>query len=133
MSAENVITDFKVRRTLREVSGMTNALEIHRQILERALSREVITPGVTTLGDVGWWVREQLFERGLTSGYVSAPLPHQKATGIAIPRVLYSAKSEPIDPPDVRWWIHHNDYVLHMIFRFSISATLKQIINVMPI
>ena len=33
---------------------------MHRQILERALSDEVITPGVTTLGEVGWWVQEQL-------------------------------------------------------------------------
>ena len=104
VSAENVITDFRVRRTLREVSGMTNALEAHRQILERSLTSEIITPGVTTLEDVGWWVREQLFKRGLTGGF---------ETGIAIPRILYSAMSEPIDPPDVRWWIHHNDYVLH--------------------
>ena len=38
VSAENVITDFRARRILREVSAMTNALEIHRQILERSLS-----------------------------------------------------------------------------------------------
>jgi len=103
VSAENVITDFKRRRILREVSAFTNAVEIHRQILERSLSNEVITPGVTTLEDVGWWVREEFFKRGLTRGY---------STGVSIPRVLYSTKSEPIDPPDVRWWIHHNDYVL---------------------
>lgn len=54
VSAENLITDFRVRRTLREVVLMVEALEAHRQILERALSNEVITPGVTTLADVGW-------------------------------------------------------------------------------
>jgi Xaa-Pro dipeptidase len=103
VSAENVITSFRARRVLREVSAMTNALETHRQILERALSNEVVTPGVTTLGDVGWWIQEQFHKRGLTHGYT---------TGVSVPRVLYSAVSEPIDPPDVRWWIHHNDYVL---------------------
>ena len=103
VSAENVITDFRVRRVQREISGLSNALEIHRQVLERALSREVITPGVTTLGEIGWWVREEFHKRGLTRGY---------STGVSIPRILYSAKSKPVDPPDVRWWIHHDDYVI---------------------
>ena len=72
-------------------------------ILERALSREVITPGVTTLDDVGWWVREEMFKQGLSSG---------TSLGVSIPRILYSAVSEAIDPPDVRWWIHHGSYVI---------------------
>ena len=103
VSAENVITDFRRRRVQRELIAFANALEAHREILERALSREVITPGETTLGDVGWWVREEMFRRGLNAG---------TSTGVSIPRILFSAKSEPIDPPDVRWWIHHDDYVI---------------------
>ncbi|MFQ5751231.1 MAG: M24 family metallopeptidase [bacterium] len=103
MSAENVITDFRDRRVQSEITAFADALEIHREILERALSREVITPEVTTLGEIGWWVREQFFKRGLTRGY---------ETEVSIPRILYSAKSKPIDPPDVRWWIHHPDYVI---------------------
>jgi Xaa-Pro dipeptidase len=104
VSAENLITDFRVRRILREVILMTNAVEVHRQILERSLSNEIITPGVTTMEDVGWWVREQFFKRGV--------LDREYETGLSIPRVLYSAVSERIDPPNARWWIHHNDYVL---------------------
>jgi len=103
ISAENVITDFRVRRVQREIVAFSNALEIHRQILERALSTEVIEPGVTTLGEIGWWVREQFAERGLDFG---------NEMGVSIPRILYSAVSEPIDAPDVRWWIHHDDYVI---------------------
>jgi len=103
VSAEKVITDFRSRRILREVSAITKALEIHRQLLERALSREVITPGETTLGEIGWWLQEQYHQRDLTNGY---------SAGVSIPRILYSAKSKPIDPPDVRWWIHHDDYVI---------------------
>ena len=103
VSAEDLITDFRVRRTQREIAAFTDAVEQHRGILERALSREVITPGVTTLSDVGWWVREEMYRRGLDPG---------TSLGVPIPRILYSAASEPIDPPDVRWWIHHDDYVI---------------------
>jgi len=103
VSAENVITDFRVRRVQSEIVAFADALEIHRQILERALSREVIAPGVTTLGEIGWWVREEFAKRGLDFG---------NDPGVDIPRILYSAKSEPIDPPDVRWWIHHDNYII---------------------
>ncbi len=103
VSAEKLITDFRVRRTQREIAAFTDAVEQHRGILERALSREVITPGVTTLSDVGWWVREEMYRRRLN---------HGTSLGVPIPRILYSAASEPIDPPDVRWWIHHDDYVI---------------------
>ena len=65
VSSENVITDFSVRRVQREIVAFANAVEMHRQILERALSNEVITPGETTLQDVAWWVQEQLQDQGL--------------------------------------------------------------------
>ena len=81
-SAENVIIDFRVRRTQREIVAFANALEIHRHILERALSNEVITPGVTTLGEVGEWVTEQFHQRGL--------LRHPDSDA-GSPGVLYSA------------------------------------------
>ena len=103
VSAENVITDFRVRRVQREIIAFANALEMHRQILERALSREVITPGVTTLGDVGWWVQEEMLKQALMQEY---------SMEVSIPRILYSAKSEPVAPPDVRWWIHYPEYVI---------------------
>ncbi len=96
VSAENLITDFRVRRTLREVAGFIEALEIHRQILERSLSNEVITPGVTTRADVGWWVKEQFFKRGLTQGF---------RTRVGTPGVIYSAVSD-------RSQTRSRDYVL---------------------
>ncbi len=51
VSAENVITDFRSRRTLREVAVQTNTLEIARQKVLKKLSS--ITPGVTSVGDGG--------------------------------------------------------------------------------
>ena len=50
-----------------------------REIAERAFSNEVITPGVTTLADVAWWMREQQFENnlgtsfGMPSVYITGP------------------------------------------------------------
>lgn len=103
VSAEHVITDFIVRRVQTEIVAFAKAAEMHRQILERALSAEVITPGVTTLGEVGWWVQEQLGKQGLLTDY---------SMDISFPRVLYSAKSKPVEEPNVRWWIHYPDYVI---------------------
>ncbi len=40
-----------------------------REIAERAFSNEVVTPGVTTLEDVAWWMEDQLLARGLESSF----------------------------------------------------------------
>ena len=101
--ADRLITDFRSRRTQSEIAEFARALEIHRQILLRALSREVITPGVTTLGDVGRWVNEQRHRQGVSFG------PDHYTP---LPRILYSAQSEPTEAPDVRWLIHNEDYAI---------------------
>jgi len=103
VSAEHLITDFRSRRTQSEIIAFSQALEMHRQILIRALSREVITPDVTTLGDVGRWVVEEQHRQGISYGVDSY---------IPLPRILYSAVSETDEPPDVRWRIHDEDYVI---------------------
>ncbi len=102
VSAENVITDFRTRRILREVTLMTNALEVHRQIQERALSNEVITPGVTTREDVGWWVKEEFFKRGLTRGYGS---------GAGSPGVVYSAVSDQSETRSSQYVLQRGDFL----------------------
>lgn len=50
VSAENLITDFRSRRTLREITVQANTLEIARQNALKAISG--IKPGVTALRDV---------------------------------------------------------------------------------
>ena len=102
ISAERVITDYRSRRILREVTLMTNALEIHRQILERSLSNEVITPGVTTLEDVGWWVKEEFFKRGLTRGY---------STRVGVPRLRYSAVSDLSETSSPQYVLQRGDFM----------------------
>ncbi|MGH7696564.1 MAG: M24 family metallopeptidase, partial [Gemmatimonadaceae bacterium] len=68
-SAEKLVSDFSSRRVASEIVAFGEAGEIGRQIAERALSNEVITPGVTTLADVAWWIQDEQLRRGLGSSF----------------------------------------------------------------
>ena len=72
ISAEKVITDFRVRRVQREIIAFANALEIQRQIMEAALRR--IEPGITTPEEIGWWAADRLLEQGIGPSYQAATL-----------------------------------------------------------
>ncbi|GAF75668.1 unnamed protein product, partial [marine sediment metagenome] len=63
VSAENLITDFRVRRVQAEIIAFAKIAEIQRQLMEEAYRR--IVPGVTTREELGWWVQEQLLSKGL--------------------------------------------------------------------
>ena len=70
VSAEKLVSDFRSRRVAHRRSRRSpNAGELSRSIAERALSNEVITPGVTTLEDVAWWMQDRLLEQGLASSF----------------------------------------------------------------
>ncbi len=69
VSAEKLISDFRSRRVASEIVAFGEAGEMSREIAERAFSNEVITPGVTTLEDVAWWMMDRLLERGLDSSF----------------------------------------------------------------
>ena len=79
VSAEKLVSDFRSRRVASEIVAFGEAAQHAREIAERALSNERITPGKTTLGDVAWWMQDRLLERGLGSSfglpsvYVSGP------------------------------------------------------------
>ena len=79
VSAEKLVSDFRSRRVASEIAAFAEAGEISRLIAERAFSNEVITPGVTTLEDVAWWMHEETFKRGLglsfgqPSVYITGP------------------------------------------------------------
>lgn len=69
VSAERLVSDFRSTRTATELAAFAEAGELSREIAERAFSREVITPGETTLADVAWWMEDQLLARGLQSSF----------------------------------------------------------------
>ena len=69
VSAEKLFSDFRSRHVASEIAVFAEAGDYSYQLAERALSNEVITPGVTTLEDVAWWMKEQLFKNNLQSSF----------------------------------------------------------------
>jgi len=82
-SAEKLVSDFRSRRVASEIVAFGEAGEMSREIAERAFSNEIITPGVTTLEDVSWWMQDQLFERGLESSFGMPSVYVTEPEGIA--------------------------------------------------
>lgn len=78
VSADRLITDFRVRRVQTEVSAFTRACEIQLQIMDEALRS--IEPGKTTREDLGWWVEDQLLKRGLERALYAGWLPGVRST-----------------------------------------------------
>lgn len=69
VSAERLVSAFRSRRVASEITAFAEAGELSREIAERALSNEVITPGVTALEDVAWWMMDELLARGLDTSF----------------------------------------------------------------
>jgi len=81
VSAENVITDFRVRRVQTEIIAFAKACEIQRRIMEKCLKS--IKPGLTKREDIDWWAQEQLMTLGLecfTYGGVMVGILHSEVS-----------------------------------------------------
>jgi Xaa-Pro aminopeptidase len=65
VSGETLATRWLETRTPAEMEIYPGIVAIAHSIIADALSRKVITPGVTTCADVQWWYRERLKELGL--------------------------------------------------------------------
>jgi Xaa-Pro aminopeptidase len=78
VSAEKLLSDFRSRRVAAELAAFAEAGEMSRNIAERALSNEVVSPGVTTLEDVAWWMMDRLLDDGLDTSF---GLPSVYVTG----------------------------------------------------
>ncbi len=66
VSAANLLTEFFDTRIPDELIHYRNAVAATDVITRRAFSNEVIVPGKTTVGDVRWWMLEQVNKLGLT-------------------------------------------------------------------
>lgn len=132
ISADKLITDFRDQRVQSEINAFSHALEIHRDLLERSLSSEVIKPGITTLDDIGWWIQEEVNKRGMDQSYWMED----------IPRVLYTEKGVRHADPDVRFWIKRGDYIVQpgdfICYDFGLSylnyfsTDYKRYVYIMP-
>jgi Xaa-Pro aminopeptidase len=66
VSAAAFLTEFFDTRLPDELEHYRNAVLATDVITRRAFSNEVITPGKTTVGDVRWWMMQQVNNLGLT-------------------------------------------------------------------
>jgi Xaa-Pro aminopeptidase len=66
VSAASLLTEFFDTRVADELAHYRTAVNATDIITRRAFSNEVITPGKTTVGDVRWWMLEQVNRLGLT-------------------------------------------------------------------
>ena len=108
VSAEKLIADFRSRRVASEIAFFAGVGELTRELLERALSNEVIIPGETTLGDVGWWVQDQMLARGVRSSF-----------GFSKPGVIHSYSSGKNDFRDADYSIQRGD-----LLSFDLGVTM---------
>ncbi len=65
VSGETLAVRWLETRTPAEMALYPGVVRLAHDLIGRALSREVITPGVTTAADVSWWYREAVSELGL--------------------------------------------------------------------
>ena len=65
VSAQDLIVDFRGEHVAGEIIEFATAARITQQLLDRAFSNEVITPGVTTQFDVEMWLEQKREEMGL--------------------------------------------------------------------
>lgn len=84
-------------RTEAEVGHLRTAARIGHALIEKAFSREVVTPGRTTAEDVEWWFREQI--AGLTLGTWFHPSVSIFRRGAPAPL----SGAETIQPGDMLW------------------------------
>ncbi len=66
VSGGKLITDYLDTRLPEELEHYRNAVLVTDILTRRAFSNEIITPGKTTVGDVRWWLLQQVNNLGLT-------------------------------------------------------------------
>jgi Xaa-Pro aminopeptidase len=65
VSAASLIVEYQDTRLPEELEHYRTAVTLTDILTQRALSNEVITPGKTTVGDVRWWLLQQVNNLGL--------------------------------------------------------------------
>ncbi|MEJ2539990.1 MAG: M24 family metallopeptidase [Gemmatimonadota bacterium] len=78
VSAEPLLIDYVSHRTPAELAISVEASWITFNLLRRAFSNEVITPGVTTNGDVYWWLLQQVEDQGLELNFSPSVTIHRQ-------------------------------------------------------
>lgn len=69
VSAEKLAIAWLERRTAQELTAYAGINRIAHDIIEKAFSPEVIHPGITTLRDLAWWIRQAITNIGLQAWF----------------------------------------------------------------
>jgi Xaa-Pro aminopeptidase len=69
VSAERLVVGWLERRSQAEIDFYPTIVAINHQVVAEAFSSRVITPGVTTIDDLEFWVRERLAELKLDTWF----------------------------------------------------------------
>jgi len=69
VSAERVAVGWLETRSQEELDFYPGIVALNHQIVAEAFSRKAITPGVTSIDDLAWWVRERIAELKLTTWF----------------------------------------------------------------
>jgi Xaa-Pro aminopeptidase len=65
VSAETLCIRWLETRSKEELESYPTLVELTHAIIQEAFSSKVITPGITTVDDVQWWIRQKILELGL--------------------------------------------------------------------
>ena len=69
VSGERLCVGWLERRIPEELRAYPRLVEIGHQIIARAFSSAVIHPGITTVDDVVWWMRQTMQDAGLSAWF----------------------------------------------------------------
>nr|BCX01333.1 MAG: Xaa-Pro aminopeptidase [Bacteroidota bacterium] len=83
---ERLALDYIAERVPGMLDWYRRIMQIAHELIRRAFSHEVITPGLTTTEDVVWWLRQQLADRGLQTWF--HPTVRVQRMGGQDPRML---------------------------------------------
>ncbi|RNC90204.1 MAG: aminopeptidase P family protein [Allomuricauda sp.] len=95
VSAEQLAVRWIETRTEREMVIYNQLVDITHDIIAEAFSEKVITPGITTTGEVEWWMRQKVTDLGLETWF--HPTVDVQRTSEKLVGHLYSFSGRPED------------------------------------
>lgn len=94
VSAANFLTEFFDTRIAEELEHYRTAVLVTDILTRRAFSNEVIIPGKTTVGDVRWWLIQQVNNLGLTIWFQPDLRVQRQAKSTAVNQQFLSVADE---------------------------------------
>ena len=87
VSAENICIGWLETRSPRELSIYRHICGIAHDLITEFFSNRVITPGITTTGEVVWWIRQRITDLGLATWFQpSISIQRAKQTAAKFPK-----------------------------------------------